>query len=52
MAEQIAIMSTSFGAIRDNIILAMGIIAPIAITILGIFIIWAFATSFFKRMSH
>lgn len=50
METQLSIMAVSFGAIRDNVMSAIAIIAPIAITILGIIIIWSFATKFFKNI--
>lgn len=50
MEAQLTIMSTAFTAIKDNILSAVAIIAPIAISILGIIIIWSFATRFFKNI--
>ena len=52
MEEQLAIMSTGFAAIRDNVLAAVGIVAPIAIVILGITVIWTFAVTFFRRMGR
>ena len=50
METQLSIMDVSFTAIQTNVMSAIAIIAPIAITILGIIIIWSFATNFFKRI--
>lgn len=50
MEEQLTIMATSFGEIKTNILSAVAIIAPIAISILAIFVIWGFAVGFFRNM--
>lgn len=50
METQLTIMESAFNGIKTNVLSAMAIIAPIAVAILGIIIIWTFATNFFKRI--
>jgi type II secretory pathway component PulF len=50
--EQLTIMASSFTEIKNSVVSAVGVIAPIAIIILGIIIIWTFAANFFKRIGR
>lgn len=44
-------MSTALGGVKSDAIGALGIIAPIAIGIMGAFLVWKFGIKFFKGLA-
>ncbi len=44
-------LTTAIGLVKDDIVAMMVIVAPVAIAIVGIFLVWRYAVRFFKALS-
>jgi hypothetical protein len=44
-------MGTAMGTIKDNIIAALGVVAPVALGIFGAFLVWKYGQKFFKGIA-
>jgi len=44
-------LTTAIGLVKDDIVAMMVIVAPVAIAIVGIFLVWKYAVRFFKSLS-
>ena len=44
-------LTTALTAVKTDIVAMMVIVAPIAIAIVGIFLVWRYAVRFFKSLS-
>ncbi len=45
-------LTTAIGLIKTDIVAMMVIVAPVAIAIVGIFLVWRYAVRFFKALSR
>jgi len=44
-------LTTAITAVKTDIVAMMVIVAPVAIAIVGIFLVWKYAVRFFKSLS-
>ena len=45
-------LTTALGVIKTDVISVLAIVAPIAVAILGIFLVWKYGIKFFKGLSR
>lgn len=50
-AETEAAMTTALTGVKSDAISALGVVAPIAIGIMGAFLVWKFGIKFFKGLA-
>jgi hypothetical protein len=50
MDEMVSALISGFTLIKDKIVSAMAGIAPVALIVLGIIVLWTFAIAFFRMI--
>ncbi len=50
-SDAVASMSTGIAGIKDDIVSGIGAVAPYALAIVGLFLLWRYGMRFFKSVS-